>query len=117
MSYGCASWSSRWIDGDARRLRGRNAAKRRVTIGIHQPEQSQLGDGSGSERGRRAADRLPEEREPAKKRLALELELHVAVVVQEHAERSGGDAEPHQHLEEAYRRRARPPPDEPCGHG
>src|SRR5215213_6566173 len=91
------------------RRRGRATSQRGMAEGIHQPEQSELGQGTGSERGRRAANRLPEQVEAVAQRLALELELDVAAVVQEDTDRSGYDAEQHHGAEELDRAHTRPP--------
>src|SRR5688500_14090055 len=81
----------------------------------HEPEEPELRQRTWSERGCGPAARLPEQREAAQERIALQLELRVAAIMQEDADEAGDDAEQHHRLEEAYRGRALPPGDHGTG--
>src|SRR6478609_1106655 len=79
-----------------------------MPIRIGETEEAELRQRARGERRRRSTDRLPEEAKAAKRPVALQLELHIAPVMQQDAYGPSHDAERHDRLEEADRARSSP---------
>ena len=72
-------------------------------VRVGEAEKAKLRQRAGGKRRRRSADRFPEEAKPAKRPVALQLELYVTPVMQEDPDDPGENAQRHDRLEDADR--------------